>query len=209
MHTSIVIFDDFTDLDLFLPWDLLNRVSWESVGQLKDWKVDIIGTKTSHTSMSGLTVPTSGTLDTIQHSDVVIFTSGTGVNKLLDDQYYLNKIKLDLKKQLIGAMCSGTLLLGALGLLENKIATTYPTRMKDLSKYGAIPVNKSFVVNQNIATAASCMAAQELVSWIIREKIGQEMVEKVMNSVKPVNSFRYLKDNDEEAILKQSRIPKI
>ncbi|MEH6889649.1 DJ-1/PfpI family protein [Bacillus sp. JJ864] len=185
----IVIFDDFTDLDLFLPWDLLNRVSWETVGQLKNWKVDIIGTKESHTSMSGLTIPTSGALDTIQHSDIVIFTSGTGVNKLLNNQDYLNTIKLNPEKQLIGVMCSGTLLLGALGLLENKTATTYPTRMKDLSKYGAIPVNQSFVVNKNIATAASCMAAQELVSWIIKEKVGQEMVEKVMNSVEPVNSF--------------------
>ncbi|KMN42047.1 DJ-1/PfpI family protein [Bacillus sp. LK2] len=188
MQISIVIFDDFTDLDLFLPWDLLNRVSWDSVGKSKDWKVEIIGTKTSHISMSGLEIPTSGTLDKIPHSDVVIFTSGTGVSKLLNNEEYLNTIKLDVEKQLIGAMCSGTLLLGALGLLQNKTATTYPTRMKDLSKYGAIPVNKSFVVNQNIATAASCMAATELVNWIIKEKAGQEMVEKVMNSVEPISS---------------------
>ena len=186
MHISIIIFDDFTDLDLFLPWDLLNRVSWDSVGQLKDWKVEILGTNKFHTSMSGLTIPTSGELDVVQHSDVVIFTSGTGVNNLILDHEYLNKIKLDSKKQLIGAMCSGALILGALGLLRNKTATTYPTRMKDLSKYGAITVNESFVLNGNIATAASCMAAQELVFWIIKEKIGIEMAKKVMNSVTPV-----------------------
>ncbi|WP_053083681.1 type 1 glutamine amidotransferase family protein [Rubeoparvulum massiliense] len=153
MQISLVIFDDFTDLDLFLPWDLLNRVAWESVGGLKDWQVDIIGTKESHVSMSGLHVPTTGRLDNIIDSDVVILTSGSGVNQLIQDQEYLNRIKLDPQRQLIGA----------------------------------IPVRESFVVNQNIATAASCFAAQELVSWIIREKVGQAMVDKVMNSVKPVS----------------------
>ena len=37
MRISIVIFDDFTDIDLFLMWDLLNRV------RLPEWELRIVG----------------------------------------------------------------------------------------------------------------------------------------------------------------------
>ncbi len=37
MKISLVIFDQFTDLDLFLMWDLFNRV------RLPEWQVRILG----------------------------------------------------------------------------------------------------------------------------------------------------------------------
>ena len=41
---AIVIFDKFTDIDLFLMWDLLNRV------RIADWEVKILGEKSVHLS---------------------------------------------------------------------------------------------------------------------------------------------------------------
>lgn len=63
MKILIGTFDDFTDLDLFLPWDLLNRV--RLVGARKDWEVKIVGTKKTHISMSGLRIHVSGIIDEI------------------------------------------------------------------------------------------------------------------------------------------------
>lgn len=42
MKISIVIFDEFTDIDLYLMWDLFNRV------RLPDWEVRIVGDKSHH-----------------------------------------------------------------------------------------------------------------------------------------------------------------
>jgi hypothetical protein len=42
----IIAFDNFTDIDVFLPWDLLNRVRFRQ----KDFQVKIIGTAASHPS---------------------------------------------------------------------------------------------------------------------------------------------------------------
>ncbi len=50
---AIVIFDDFTDIDLFLMWDILNR-------NKIDWQIKILGTKEQHRSTHGLLVPTQG-----------------------------------------------------------------------------------------------------------------------------------------------------
>lgn len=184
MKVCIVCFDDFTDIDVFLPWDLLNRV--RLVGGIQDWEVKIIGTKMEHTSMAGLTIPMSGCMEEIEHADAVLFASGTGIQRLIRDQKYLNDLKLNPNKQLIGSMCSGALLLGALGLLTGKRATTYPTVVEQLSQYGVQVVDEPFVNIGNIATAAGCLAAQDLVSWMIRSLVGEEMVKQVLDSVQPV-----------------------
>ena len=51
MKIAIVCFDNFTDIDVFLPWDLLNRV--RLVGGISDWDVQLLGTEETHISMSG------------------------------------------------------------------------------------------------------------------------------------------------------------
>ena len=43
MKIAIVCFDNFTDIDVFLPWDLLNRV--RLVGGISDWNVQLLGTE--------------------------------------------------------------------------------------------------------------------------------------------------------------------
>ena len=50
---AIVIFDKFTDLDLWLMWDLLNRV------RVDGWEVKILGEKPVHVSAAGIEVKTS------------------------------------------------------------------------------------------------------------------------------------------------------
>jgi len=72
MKSSIIIFDQFTDIDLFLMWDLLNRV-W-----LPGWEVRILGERSQHISATGIAVPTHGMIDEANNSGVVLFVSGQG-----------------------------------------------------------------------------------------------------------------------------------
>ncbi len=111
MKIAIVCFDNFTDIDVFLPWDLLNRV--RLVGGLSDWDVQLLGTEETHISMSGLRIPMTGSISDIPFADAVIFASGKGVKDLYKNQQYINSIHVDPQRQLIGSMCSGSLLLGA------------------------------------------------------------------------------------------------
>lgn len=56
MKTSIILFDDFTDLDLFVLWDLLKRV------EAPDWSVKILGEKDAHVSATNIEIKTHGFL---------------------------------------------------------------------------------------------------------------------------------------------------
>ncbi|HEY2518278.1 MAG TPA: hypothetical protein VGI39_45730, partial [Polyangiaceae bacterium] len=57
MDVAIVAFDGFTDIDVFLPWDLLNRVD------VTPWRVAILGDAPRVTSIAGLPIPTHGSLN--------------------------------------------------------------------------------------------------------------------------------------------------
>lgn len=185
MKIVIVAFDHFTDLDVFMPWDLLNRI--RLVGGREDWEVKIIGTNPTHVSMAGLEIPIHGGLEELQDADAVVIASGIGVQSLITDSTYLSQFHIDPERQRIGSMCSGALLLGAKGLLTGKKATTYPTAVRKLAGYGVEIVSESFVRQGNIATAAGCLSAQELSSWIIEELAGESMAHRVLETVQPIS----------------------
>jgi transcriptional regulator GlxA family with amidase domain len=177
---AIVAFDDFTDLDLILMWDLLNRV------HLPNWSVRILGEAKYHRSMTGLSVPVHGAIPEVNTANAVLFTSGKGTRAKIVDRQYLCQFRLDPRRQLVGSICSGALLLGALGLLNGKRATTYPSAVSLLREFGAIVVEEPIVIEGNVATAGGCLAGQYLAAWVIERFVGAEIAQAVITSCQPV-----------------------
>ena len=179
---TIVAFDNFTDIDVFLPWDLFNRVKLRE----KNWTVKIVGTAPKHKSVNGLEIDMHGTIEECRDADVVFFASGPGARKLMRDQEYLNQFNLDPQRQIICSMCSGALLLAGLGLLKDITATTYPTAIEALQSFGVAVEEKALVTHGNIATAAGCLAAIDLIGWVLEKTVGNEIKDDVLASVLPV-----------------------
>lgn len=180
MQTSLITFDQFTDIDLFLLWDLLNRV------RVPGWRVNILGTQEQHISQSGLPITTHGFLEETRFADAVLFVSGPGTRALMNDKKWLERLSLDPKRQLIGSMCSGALLIAALGLLNYGEATTYPTAKMQLESFGVTVVEKPFVLHGNVATAAGCLAAQYLAGWVIEKLVNRTWRDLVLQSIQPI-----------------------
>jgi transcriptional regulator GlxA family with amidase domain len=184
MQISIVAFDKFTDIDVFMPWDLLNRARTAGA---HDWRVRILGKSAHVTSVAGLTIPTHGPLSETSTSDAVIFGSGIGVEDCIKDPAFMDPLDLDESRRLIGSMCAGAIILAEKGLLRGRRATTYPTYFKRLAEYdGVQPVEEPFVRNGNVATAGGCLAAQLLSSWVMETLAGPELAEAVLASILPV-----------------------
>ena len=105
-------------------------------------------------------------------------------------------------------MCSGALILGALGLLNGKNATTYPTAVDRLKTFGATPVEKPFVLEGNIATAAGCLSAQYLAGWIIEKFYGIEVKQLALKSIQPVGEGLLFSDLETEKMAASARMLK-
>src|SRR4051812_13463768 len=101
----LVTFDNFTDIDIFLAWDLLNRVKRRA----NEFMVKIVGTKASHRSSAGIDLATHGLIEECNDADLVFFGSGYGVRDVIKDDSYLQRFNLNPEKQIICSMCSGAL----------------------------------------------------------------------------------------------------
>lgn len=179
----IVAFDRFTDIDVFLPWDLLNRVRLRH----KDFQVKIVGTSDSHRSVCGIELAMQGQIEECADADLVFFASGSGARALYKDAAYLNRFRLDPGRQLICSMCSGALLLAAMGHLDGLSATTYPTVFEALRELGIeVLEDQHLVVHGNVATAAGCLAAIDLVQWAVGRLYDENTAKEVIASVLPV-----------------------
>jgi transcriptional regulator GlxA family with amidase domain len=179
----IVAFDKFTGVDVFLPWDLLNRVKFRH----KDFEVKLVGTAATHKSSCGIDLAMHGTIEECANADLVFFASGSGTRALYQNTDYLNRFQLDAEKQLICSMCSGALLLAGLGLLNGITATAYPSAYTALREMGVTVVEDNhLVVHGNVATAAGCLAAVDLMGWAIAQLYDEKTKQDVIASVLPV-----------------------
>lgn len=188
---AIVIFDKFTDLDLWLMWDLLNRV------RVPDWSVKILGEAESHVSATGISIATQGRIEEANEADAVLFVSGQGTRDRIADAEWLAKFDLNPEKQMIGSICSGALILAKLGLLEGKPATTYPTTQAALEGLGIEVVEKPFIAHGNIATAGGCLAQQYLIGWIVEKLADKYWSDLIVKAIQPVGEGLFFDDAGE------------
>lgn len=192
VNICLVAFDDFTDVDLIFMWDLLKRV------HAPFWNVRLIGDKAVHCSMTGIPIPVHGTLEEANRADVVLFTSGKGNRQCIADPAWMAHFRLDPQRQMIGSVCSGALILAAMGLLRGKEATTYPSAKPLVESYGVTMVEKPFVAQGNIATAGGCIAAYHLVAWVVERYLGKKVADAIVASCQPVGEgLYYPKENHE------------
>lgn len=188
MNIAIVIFDNFTDIDLWLMWDLLNRVRADG------WSVKILGEKESHVSVTGIETATRGRIEEANDADAVLIVSGPGTRHRITDEAWLAKLDLDPERQMIGSICSGSLVLAKLGLLDGKTATTYPTSKPLLESLGVEVVERPFVAHGNVATAGGCLAQQYLIGWVVEKLADKDWSELIVKAIQPVGEGLFFED---------------
>jgi putative intracellular protease/amidase len=107
------------------------------------------------------------------------------------EQAFLEAFSLDEGRQLLGAIDSGALLLGALGHLRGRRATSYPSaEIKGAPEgMGAEVVWDTPVTDGNVATAAQCLAGQHLAGRVIERLAGVGHRERALASIAPLGSI--------------------
>lgn len=184
MHIAIVAFDGFTDVDLFLPWDLFYRVRDPQYSTYTgEWRISICADNARITSYSGLTIDSHGPLAWAQDADAVFIVSGPGSRIKLKDEAFIKALALDPGRQIIAAIDSGALILAQLGLLDGLSATTYPSIFAELEAMGVRTERRPFVVHGNIATGGGCLATQDLSAWIVERLIGAPTAAAILASI--------------------------
>ena len=180
MRVAILTFDGFNELDSFIALGLLNRLKADG------WKAEITSPSAQVTSMNGVTVTAQQPLEFANDADAVIFGSGIYTRAIAENSALLDRLQLDPLRQLIGAQCSGTLLLARLGLLADMPACTDLTTKPWLLAAGVRVEDAPFHARGPIATAGGCLASQYLAAWLMLRGAGEAATTQALHYAAPV-----------------------
>ncbi|MDB5685267.1 MAG: DJ/PfpI family protein [Sphingomonas bacterium] len=180
MQIAVLTFDGFNELDSFVAAAILNRM------KAQGWAAHITSPTAEVTSMNGVTVRRQKPLEFAAEADAVLIGSGIKTREIAADAEMLSRLKLDPGRQLIGAQCSGTLLLAKLGLVGTLPACTDLTSKLWVIEAGVDVIDAPFVAHGNVATAGGCMASQYLAMWMIARGGSLRDAEEAMHYVAPV-----------------------
>ena len=183
MHIAILTFDAFNDLDSLVAFAMLNRIAL--LGDA-DWRVRIASPTPRVTSMNGLTIDAHEDLSRIGDADAVLVGSGMKTRDVAANPAIMGQLRLNPARQLLAAQCSGTYLLGQLGVLNGVPACTDLTSKPWVVASGVDVVNQPFAARGNVATAGGCMAAQYLVTWLVARLKGIDAAREVLHYFAPV-----------------------
>jgi transcriptional regulator GlxA family with amidase domain len=136
--------------------------------------------------MNGVVVEPGIPLSEAGRADAVIVGSGTKTREMVADPVLLSSIDVDPCRQLIGAQCSGALVLAKLGLLKDIPACTDLVTKPWVQEAGVKVLDAPFHARGNIATAGGCLASQYLAAWVIARLEGVEAAERALHYVAPV-----------------------
>lgn len=180
MHIAILTFEGFNELDSLIALGILNRV------KKPDWRVSIASPTARIRSMNGVVLEAQASLRDAAEADAVIVGSGMQTREVVADAALMAQLKLDPSRQLLGAQCSGTLVLAKLGLLDDIPACTDLTTKPWVEEAGVAVLNQPFFARGNVATAGGCLASQYLAVWVIARLEGIDAARSAIHYVAPV-----------------------
>lgn len=181
MHIAILTFEGFNELDSLIALGILNRI------KQPHWRVSLAAPNPTVTSMNGVTLHRQAALDDIESFDAVLVGSGINTREIVDDVSIMGMLaRLDPARQLIGAQCSGTLLLARLGLLDGVPGCTDLTSAPWVQEAGIEVLDQPFFARGNLATAGGCLASIYLAAWVLARMVGREAAAQALHYVAPV-----------------------
>jgi putative intracellular protease/amidase len=145
----ITLFEDLTVLDAIGPYELLQRLPGATVtfagqrrGEIRDDGKQL-----------GLTADAS--FDEVDSADVLLVPGGMGTLRLIEDEPFLAWVRrIHATTQWTTSVCSGSLVLGAAGLLDGLDATSHWGVVELLESFGARYTGERVVRQGKIITAA-------------------------------------------------------
>ncbi|HTI16599.1 MAG TPA: DJ-1/PfpI family protein [Trinickia sp.] len=180
MHIAILTFDGFNELDSLIAFGILNRI------KKPGWRVSIASPTERVRSMNGVVLESQITLSEANTADGVLVGSGMRTREVVADNALMAQLQLDPSRQLLGAQCSGTLVLAKLGLLGGVPACTDLTTKPWVQEAGVDVLNQPFHAKGNVATAGGCLASPYLAAWMIARLDSIEAAQAALHYVAPV-----------------------
>src|ERR1700704_5192294 len=187
LQIGLVIFPRVTQLDLTGPVQVFSRVPNSNVHLI--WKrIEPVA------SDSALTLTPTVTFADCPQLDVICVPGGGGTDDMVNDEEMLAFLRRQAEgAKYITSVCTGSLVLGAAGLLKGYRAATHWTAMDFLSAFGAIPTKTRVCIDRNRVTGGGVTAGIDFALTLVSELIDRKTAEAIQlgleyNPALPLNA---------------------
>ncbi len=172
-QTGLLLFPNLTQLDMTGPYEVFAKFPDSEVHLL--WK-----TLDPVTAAGGMRLLPSTTFADCPQLDLVCVPGGAGMNPLLNDEEVLDFLRRQASgARYITSVCTGSLVLGAAGLLRGRRATTHWMSLPMLAAFGCEPVAERVVVDGNVITGGGVTAGIDFALTVAGELLGAEAAERI------------------------------
>lgn len=180
MKLAFIIYEGMTALDLIGIYDPLTRLG---NGFIKGLEWDLCAFSNPVHDIQGMIFTANKIKPDLSQYDVVIIPGGLGSRERIKEPDFLQWISTASQVPLAASVCTGSLILGAAGILKGKRATTHPTAFDILEKMDVQTVHTRIVDEGNVVTAGGVTAAVDLGLYLCQKIAGTETAEKIRSQM--------------------------
>lgn len=152
VRIAFLVYPDVTQLDLTGPAQVLSRLGNQSLDLV--WK-----TKDPVPTDCGFALLPTATFNEVRQADILCVPGGFGCIGVMEDEEALEWVRSVAEKaQWVTSVCTGSLILGAAGLLRGYRAACHWDWREHLKLFGAQPVAERVVFDRNRVTGGGVTA---------------------------------------------------
>jgi cyclohexyl-isocyanide hydratase len=168
----IPVYNEVTQLDFTAPHQFLTMIP--------DIKVVVASIGGKPVTSHGLSFDKLSDLEAIDSCDVICVPGGLGCIDAMEDTRFMAGVRrLADKATYVTSVCSGSLILGAAGLLKGRRAASHWAWLDLLPTFGAIPEKARVVRDENVITGGGVTAGADFALTLISELRGQDAAQCV------------------------------
>ncbi|WP_420458953.1 DJ-1/PfpI family protein [Neolewinella sp.] len=181
MRIAYILYDDHTLLDFVGFYDPVSRL--HSQGFLPDLAWHLCGTKATIHDNFRLHIAIDRVTPNLAAYDLVYVPGGFGSRVLQQDEEFLTWLRTAGGVRHLVSVCTGSLLLGAAGLLTGKRATTHFNAYDTLAPYVAEVVHERIVTDGNCITGGAVATSLDLGLHVCELLVGKDAAAAVRHSM--------------------------
>ena len=174
MQIAIPMYDRFTALDAIGPYEVLSRIPGAQV----TWLAHEPGLVRTDNHM--LALEATAAFEDLPAPDLVLVPGGVGTRDLIEDERLLAWLRgAHATSTWTTSVCTGSLLLGAAGILDGLRATSHWLELAALADYGAEPTGERVVAQGKVVTAAGVSAGIDMGLWLAGQIAGDDVARAI------------------------------
>ncbi len=170
---AFLLFPGVTQLDLTGPAQVLSRLPGTKVHLV--WE----GLDPVPTDAGFSILPTTRFAD-LPHPDLLCIPGGMGITDVINNDAALGWVQqAGADAKWVTSVCTGALILGAAGLLQNYSATTHWAWHEHLALFGALPVHARSVIDRNRMTGGGVTAGIDFALALVARLAGDDVARTI------------------------------